>query len=598
MIVRIQASGGSFRGAGQYYLHDKQRDAGLSDAALDKSLKPSSAGRVWFTETRNCMNNDPFRALDEMWGVADDQAYLKMQAGVKRGGRICEDAVKTLSLSWHKDDQPTPEHMIESADAFMKHMGWDAHQAVLVGHNDTEHRHIHIILNRVNPDSGRTLDDFREQKRAQEWALQYERSQDQVRCEQREINAARQTEKSDERQSSDAKEHKAEASAQPSIGAAANDHLPHNVIMIGRPHEQAFAAEERVRASQEQSERAELKADQRAEREAFFKHGKDLFKAARHAAYDEVRKDFKAEWQEYYKDEKAAQLAAEAWSQTAVSHALYFAKAGQWEEARAAFDDRDSIRNDVARDLADRKADLIARQKEDQRQKQDEVCAQLLEVRTVQYQELLQRQRDERAALRAGETLDALGTGREQQSDEGLKSAAARVANENGGSETQCSSTPQRAPGIGHATPSSDDKQRQESAASETRGIESAAQDHQASHTNAAPIVGPALEPAAVTNQITDLAAGALGGVASYLADQLGEFFAPTPPEVREAEAKALAKHEAERQARKPEKDDKAAAYGRVIASTVRFTEAERAQQKDDAYWKERDRGKGWARDQ
>ena len=190
MIVRIQKSGGSFRGCGQYYLHDKS-----ADGAVDKALKPRTDARVWFTDTRNCLSIDPERALDEMWRTAEDQAWLKMQAGVKRGGRVCEEPVKTLSLSWHKDDAPEPQHLIESADAFLKHMGWDAHQAVLVGHNDTDHKHVHIVLNRVNPDSGRTLDDYREQKRAQEWALQYERQQDQVRCEQREINAGLQAEK-------------------------------------------------------------------------------------------------------------------------------------------------------------------------------------------------------------------------------------------------------------------------------------------------------------------------------------------------------------------------------------------------------------------
>jgi hypothetical protein len=327
MIIRVASNGGSFRGAGQYYLHDKS-----DDASLDKELKPQSAERVWFTETRNCMNNDPFRALDEMWGVAEDQAYLKMQAGVKRGGRVCEEPVKTMSLSWHKDDAPTPEHMIEAADAFLKHMKWDEHQAVMVGHNDTEHRHIHIILNRVNPDTGRTLDDFREQKRAQSWALEYERSQDQVRCEQREINTRKQAEKGADRANDNQREaapaHQAEQSNQqqadatsqqqqpevskstdraqepgreetteqgripdekpaPSVGRAANDHLPHNVIMMARPSEREFNAYEQLRAEQDAAtrteqqshDRAELKTEQRAEREAFFKDGAKLFKA-------------------------------------------------------------------------------------------------------------------------------------------------------------------------------------------------------------------------------------------------------------------------------------------------------------------------------
>jgi len=96
----------------------------------------------------------------------------------------------------------------------------------------------------------------------------------------------------------------------------------------------------------------------------------------------------------------------------------------------------------------------------------------------------------------------------------------------------------------------------------------------------------------AVTHQLTDLAAGAIGSAANYLADQLGEMFAPTPPEVREANAKAAAKREVEQPAPEP----KANPYAKIIDAAVRAIEAER-EGKDDAYWKERDRGKDWERD-
>ena len=59
MIVRIQANGGSFRGAGLYYLHDKS-----ADATLEKHLKPKTDERVWFSDTRNCLSIDPGRALE------------------------------------------------------------------------------------------------------------------------------------------------------------------------------------------------------------------------------------------------------------------------------------------------------------------------------------------------------------------------------------------------------------------------------------------------------------------------------------------------------------------------------------------------------
>lgn len=183
MIVCIEASGKSFRGAGRYYLHDKlpAPTAGVPRPSLNQQ----SAKRVRFALTRNCMNAAPVHALDEMWRTAQDQSMLKAQAGVKRGGRVCHHPVKTISLSWHKDDQPEPQHMIAAADAFIHHMGWHKHQAVYIAHSDTAHRHIHIIVNRMHPETGRTLDDYREHRRAQTWALAYETEHGITRCKRR-----------------------------------------------------------------------------------------------------------------------------------------------------------------------------------------------------------------------------------------------------------------------------------------------------------------------------------------------------------------------------------------------------------------------------
>lgn len=616
MIIRIQANGGSFRGAGLYYLRDKS-----ADATLEKHLRPKTDERVWFSDTRNCLSIDPGRALEEMWRTAEDQAYLKMQAGVKRGGRVCEDPTKTLSLSWHKDDQPTPEHMVEAADALLKHMGWDQHQAVYVGHNDTEHRHIHVILNRVNPENGRTLDDYREQKRAQSWALQYERQQDQVRCEQREVNATRRADRAVERgqEARAAQEHSPSSQSaataehvptdQPglSVQRAANDHLPHNVILLSRPHEQDFHATEKLRETQDaamraqqlQHERAELKDQQRAEREAFFKDGAKLFKATRHAAYDEVRQDYKAEWREFYKDSAAAQKSAEASSETAIGRALHFAREGQWEAAREAFNDRDSVRDAVAKDLSERKADLKARQTEDLRERQRDACDALRDVRDVQYQELLQRQRDERAALMAGQTLDSLGIGIDRHADGAAKPKSERAANENQIGNVSPSLQPASGQGIDADRVDVKPLGQQSAATAEPLfgPLEHAAKAEAGGSLDVPQIEKPEHASLAPIRGVSDLVASGIGGAASYLADQLGELFAPTPPEVRDAQAKADAKHAAEREAKQPEPEDKAAAYARIIDSAVRRAEAERAQQ-GDAYWKERDRGKGWERDQ
>jgi hypothetical protein len=589
MIVRIQASGGSFRGAGKYYLHDKlQGDERIA-------LKDQGDERVWFTDTRNTLNTDPERALDEMWRTAEDQAYLKMQAGVKRGGRVTEDPVKTLSLSWHKDDKPTPEHMIESADAYLKQMGWDAHQAVYVGHNDTEHRHIHIVLNRVNPDTGRTLDDYREQKRSQVWALAYEKEHEQLRCEERELRAAKRDGRAPEIEQHQASPNN-DKSAEPHVFdlKPANDHLPHNVIMLTRPLEKQFEADEQTRRLELQSLDSEtLKAEQRAEREAFFKDGAKQFKATRHAVYDEVRQEYKPEWQQFYKDADAAEKSADAWSRSSVTRSLYFAKDGKWDEARAAFNDRDSVRDTVAREFADRKIDLKECQTQDLRERQSEACDALRENRDVQYQDLLQRQRDERASLKAGETLEAVGINGGQPNERTTENLRENAANENRTTTVAATVEPQSR--TNDPEPVKADAHMHSELLRETAAsIGEAVVSQTGAHIDAAPMFAEPEEHGVPAHKIAAQAAGVVGSVASYLADQLGEFFAPTPPEVREAQAKADAKREAE----KPVPEEKTNPYSRQIDAALRVVEEERQQREDRTYWEDRDRGKGWERDQ
>ena len=49
--------------------------------------------------------------------------------------------------------------MEKAADSYLRFMGFDEHQAVYIAHKDTEHPHLHIILNRVHPETGKVLDD-------------------------------------------------------------------------------------------------------------------------------------------------------------------------------------------------------------------------------------------------------------------------------------------------------------------------------------------------------------------------------------------------------------------------------------------------------
>lgn len=574
MIIRIEASGSSFRGAGKYYLHDK-----ASDASMAKELKPKTDERVWFTDTRNLVSFDPELALDEMWRTAEDQAYLKMAAAVARGGRVCSDPVKTLSLSWHKEDAPTPEHMIEAADAFLRHMRWHEHQAVYVGHSDTGHRHIHVILNRVHPDTGRTLDDFRERKRAQAWALEYEKEHDKLRCEQRELNAAHRERRQPELEASTPARQSPEPTPSPvPERQPANDHLPHNVIAITRPFERQFDAGEQERRLADEAHRLLLKTDQRAEREAFFEEGAKLFKATRHAIYDEVRKEFRDEWRDYYAKAKATELAIERHSESGIARALFFARDGDWDKARGAFRDRHAVERQLRAELQILKADIKSRQSKEIRTRQKDACDALRDIRDVQYRELLQRQREERAAFRAGEMLAEAGHARHDATPTELASANGNIAPSQQ-NEAPAHEAPAPLPRL---TPEIAPQSSLEPVAVE------ATPPADRSHV---PSLPEAPEP---TRQLADLAAGAIGGAASYIADQLGELFSPTPPEVRDA----IAKEQARAAEAKPAPEPKPDPYAKYVEAALKAAEADRqGRDADAAYWKERDRGKGWDRD-
>ena len=75
--------------------------------------------------------------------------------------------------------------MIETTEDFLRHMKWHEHQAIFVAHDDKAHAHVHVMLNVVHPETGLRLDDNFERRRAQAWALEYEREQGRIYCEQR-----------------------------------------------------------------------------------------------------------------------------------------------------------------------------------------------------------------------------------------------------------------------------------------------------------------------------------------------------------------------------------------------------------------------------
>ena len=97
--------------------------------------------------------------------------------GNRIDGRPTEKPVMTIALAWSPEQSPTRADMIGAAESFLTHMGWQEHQCLMVAHGDTKHPHVHLIVNRVHPETGMGIDDAWRKHRAQEWSLAFEREQ-------------------------------------------------------------------------------------------------------------------------------------------------------------------------------------------------------------------------------------------------------------------------------------------------------------------------------------------------------------------------------------------------------------------------------------
>jgi hypothetical protein len=330
MTPKIQARGASFKGLATYLMHDP---------------KAATAERVDWTHTLNLANDHIASAVDEMLWTARYAEVLKQQAGIRAGGRTTEKTVKHFSLNWSPEDDPSREHMIETTEKFLRHMGWHEHQAVLVAHNDKEYCHVHAMLNAIHLETGLRLDEGFEQRRAQAWALEYEKEQGRIYCEQRLKNA-------NEREDSPSRN--AWLSFQDAQKSFERDE--ENRRNSGPELSRAPDKPENVNASEWKA----LKELQRSERQDYFADGKSDFRDLRRGINREVRDEFRPHWAEYYEAEKNGA-------------------------------DADTLK--------EMKATLIGEQKSVLEERRDIACEALREARDVRYRELLDAQAEMRHAL-------------------------------------------------------------------------------------------------------------------------------------------------------------------------------------------------------
>jgi len=176
MVPAVTEGGRSFKGASLYYLHDKRREGEAERLTSD---------RLAWAHTVNLATADPERGWRIMADTAMRQGEIKAAAGEKATGRKLTKPVYAYALAWHPEQRPDRDHMLSTALDSLKAQGLEGHQAIILAHSDEPQQHVHVIVNRVHPETGKAATLSNNTLKLSKWAEAYEKRHGKIYCDKR-----------------------------------------------------------------------------------------------------------------------------------------------------------------------------------------------------------------------------------------------------------------------------------------------------------------------------------------------------------------------------------------------------------------------------
>src|ERR1039458_2389852 len=93
--------------------------------------------------------------------VGIDTAAAEMK-GVESLNPRCNDAVLHYELAWPPGERPSQVEWVDCALYTLNQLGLKEHQYVIVAHDDKKHFHIHVMANRVHPETYKAHTPYRD----------------------------------------------------------------------------------------------------------------------------------------------------------------------------------------------------------------------------------------------------------------------------------------------------------------------------------------------------------------------------------------------------------------------------------------------------
>lgn len=117
----------------------------LARYLVNGNSKVPDPKRVAWTISHNLPTDDPEQAA-------------KLMTATAQLSKRCKKAAYHAMIAWAPDEKTSPDLMQMIASKTLELAGLGEHQALIMGHGDKPHDHLHMLINRVHPATGRAWD--------------------------------------------------------------------------------------------------------------------------------------------------------------------------------------------------------------------------------------------------------------------------------------------------------------------------------------------------------------------------------------------------------------------------------------------------------
>ena len=117
--------------------------AGRIGGLLDYTLNPESKNeneKCVYAGSLGFLTGSPQSQKAEMLALSQEAVRSK-------------DTVNHYVISWQEGEQPSHQQIDEAVNLFLDELGLNGHQTVYSLHADTDNLHLHLVINRVHPES-------------------------------------------------------------------------------------------------------------------------------------------------------------------------------------------------------------------------------------------------------------------------------------------------------------------------------------------------------------------------------------------------------------------------------------------------------------